>query len=86
MPRTKLKWRSKMTQTSSRSRNFKASLLLLALPLLLTGCQSLPSVAVCRSPKEMPELVKQPVPTESQLDAMKKRIDDFETSSSQVEP
>jgi hypothetical protein len=38
------------------------------------GVPKPPHTAVCQKPKAMPELVKQPVPTSSQLDAMKKRI------------
>lgn len=75
-----------MIQTSSRSRNFKGSLSLLVLPLLLVGCQSLPPAAVCPAPKEMPELVKEPVPSQNQLTLMKQRIERFETTSSQPAP
>lgn len=75
-------WRSKMTTIRYGSANWKTNLLLLAVTLPLAGCQSLPSSAVCPPPKQMPELVAQPVPTKNQLDAMKKRIERFETNSS----
>lgn len=75
-----------MKVTSSRSAPWKTNWLTLAVTLGIVGCQSLPNTAACPKPKEMPELVKQPVPTENQLDAMKKRIGDFETTSSQAGP
>lgn len=72
-----------MSKTSSKFNPSKISLLLLAVTLPLAGCQSLPAPSVaCPKPKEMPELVAQKVPEENQLEAMKKRIERFETNSS----
>ena len=74
-----------MIKIAFGSESWKMPLLLLVVMLGTVGCQSLPSQVVCPKPKEMPDLVKEPVPEENQLDAMKKRIEDFETSSSQAE-
>jgi uncharacterized lipoprotein YajG len=65
--------------TASVSQTLSRSFPLLAATLLLAACQSVP-VPVCPKPKEMPELVRKPVPQTNQLDDMKKLIERYETS------
>lgn len=71
-----------MSPTNLLSHNFKRIWLPLAPLLMLTGCQGLPTVPLCPAPKPMPDLVKQPAPSQNQLTLMKARIERFETSFS----